>query len=640
MCGIAGLITCTGSIRSEVAAVFLERLRHRGPDDYGWLALNRYRLEYGREPRFDWSPEALLVHRRLSILDLSEAGWQPMQSADSRYWIVFNGEIYNYLELRAELEAHGTHFRSHSDTEVLLQAIQRWGADALPKLTGMFAFGVLDTLERKLFLARDAFGIKPLYFSVWDGGFAFASEQKALLELPQVSRRVNPQRVYDYLRFGLTDHGSDTMLEAVHSLPPAHWMEVSLETARPTTPSRYWSLNLEEPSSLSFDQAAERLRELFFESVRLHLRSDVPVGAALSGGIDSSAIVMAMRSLEPKLELHTFSYVADDSKLSEEGWADLVGKAAGATMHKTRAQPTDLTGDLERLLDTQDEPFGSTSIYAQHRVFGLAREAGIKVMLDGQGADEMLGGYHTFTAARLASLVRQGKLAQALEFARRASSVPGRSKLWLWAGEFLVPPAMQGPVRRLVGQELVPGWLNAEWFASREVRTQPMKYTFGDSREVLREQLHRALSHSSLPMLLRYEDRNSMAHSIESRVPFLTPQLAQFVLSLPESYLINRDGQTKAVFRRAMRGIVPDAILDRRDKIGFATPERAWLLELRPLVERTLGSEVAASIGALSVDGLRAEWTAILENRRAFDFRVWRWVNLIEWAGRTGAVFA
>jgi asparagine synthase (glutamine-hydrolysing) len=309
-------------------------------------------------------------------------------------------------------------------------------------------------------------------------------------------------------------------------------------------------------------------------------------------------------------------------------------------MHKTRAGPSELMGDLDALLRTQDEPFGSTSIYAQNRVFRLAREAGIKVMLDGQGADELLGGYHTLAAARLASLLRQGKLAEAVRFAAHAASSPGRGALLLWSGEFLVPPAFQAPFRRLVGQELVPAWLNPDWFAERGVRTQPAKYTFTGSREVLRDQLHRTVTQTSVPMLLRYEDRNSMAHSIESRVPFLTPQLAQFLLTLPEEYLIDRRGSSKAIFRRAMRGLVPDAILDRRDKIGFATPEHSWLLELRPQVERLLNSELAARIPALRVEGMRSAWRAICEQGRRGDFRVWRWVNMIEWASRTGALFS
>ncbi len=640
MCGIAGFVGPLGDAAAAVRG-WGESLAHRGPDDFGVGVLGPAGWRVDRDAsRITPEARAVLWHRRLSILDLSEAGWQPMSSADGRHHLILNGEIYNYLELRAELQAQGVHFRSHSDTEVLLEAFRRWGVDVLPRLVGMFAFALLDTQARRLVLARDPFGIKPLHLAKWEGGFAFASEPKALLSLSHVSRRVDAQRVYDYLRFGLTDHGDATLLESIRSCPPAHWLEVSLDTAEPSPPVRYWELRSDKRFAGTFEQAAEELRARFVDSVRLHLRSDVPVGAALSGGIDSSAIVMAMRALEPDLELHTFSYVADDAELSEERWVDLVGGAARATMHKTRAQPADLLGDLDTLLRAQDEPFGSTSIYAQHRVFRLARETGIKVMLDGQGADELLGGYHTFAAARLASLVRQGRFGEAVAFARRAKRTPGRGPLLLWAGEFLVPPAFQAPLRRMVGQELAPAWLDARWFADRGVRMQPAKYTFGDSDQVLREQLLRATTRSSLPMLLRYEDRNSMAHSIESRVPFLTPSLAEFVLNLPEEYLVDRDGTSKAVFRRAMRGLVPDAVLDRRDKIGFATPEHHWLLELRPQVERLLTDESVARIPPLRAAALRAEWRAICEARPRRDFRAWRWVNLIEWAQRTGADFA
>jgi asparagine synthase (glutamine-hydrolysing) len=640
MCGIAGFLGAPGPALAAVRD-WGECLAHRGPDDLGVAVLGEGGLHVGRDAaRITPDSRAVLWHRRLSILDLSPAGWQPMSSADGRHHLILNGEIYNYLELRAELEKEGVRFHSRSDTEVLLEGWRRWGADVLPRLTGMFAFALLDTVERRLVLARDPFGIKPLLHASWPGGFAFASEPKALLLLPQVSRRVNAQRVYDYLRFGLTDHGGESMLEAIRSLAPGHWMEVPLDEPLPGVPVRYWASDPTRRFAGTFEQAADELRARFVESVRLHLRSDVPVGAALSGGVDSSAIVAAMRALEPDLELHAFSYVADDPVLSEERWVELAAGASRAIVHKTRASAGDLLADLGPLLAAQDEPFGSTSIYAQHRVFRLAREHGIKVMLDGQGADELLGGYHTFAAARLASLVRRGQLAAAVDFARRAVRAPGRGPLLLWAGEFLIPPVVQAPFRRLVGQELTPAWMDRRWFAARGVRLQPAKYTFGASHEVLREQLVRATTHSSLPMLLRYEDRNSMAHSIESRVPFLTAGLADFILSLPEEYLVDRDGVSKAVFRRAMRGLVPDAILDRRDKIGFATPEHEWLPLLAPHVERLLSDSSLARVPVFRPEPLRAEWRAILGRRPKRDFRAWRWVNLIEWALRTGAEFA
>ena len=640
MCGIAGFV---GRLGDSAAAVcgWGEQLAHRGPDDFGVAVLNGNGLSVDRDPAHI-TPDARLAlwHRRLSILDLSAAGWQPMTSADGKLHLLLNGEIYNYVELRAELEAKGVRFRSRSDTEVLIEAWRAWGPAVLPRLTGMFAFAILDSAERKLVLARDPFGIKPLHYAAWQDGFAFASEIKALLALPRVSRRVDPQRVYDYLRFGLTDHGDGTMFAAVRSLPPAHWMSVDLDTARPSTPVRYWELVPATDYQGSFEHAADELRERFLESVRLHLRSDVPVGAALSGGIDSTAIVMAMRALAPDLDLHTFSFVADDPELSEERWIDLAAGSCRAVQHKVTATPLELGADLDQLLDAQDEPFGSTSIHAQYRVFRAARAAGIKVMLDGQGADEMLGGYHTFAAAQLASLLRQGRLAEAVGYASRAGRVPGRRALLLWAGEFLVPPGLQAPLRRMVGQELAPNWLDRGWFVARGVQLAPAKYTFERGSDVLRAQLLRATTWSSLPMLLRYEDRNSMAHSIESRVPFLTPSLANFVLSLPGEYLIDRDGTSKAVFRRAMRGLVPDAILDRRDKIGFAAPEHLWWRELEARVDRLFAEDSLARIPVLRGDALRARWRQIQEIPARRDFRVWRWVNLIEWARRTGAEFA
>jgi asparagine synthase (glutamine-hydrolysing) len=346
-----------------------------------------------------------------------------------------------------------------------------------------------------------------------------------------------------------------------------------------------------------------------------------------------------MRQVEPRLGIHTFSYVAEDPALSEERWVGLAGSRAGAVLHKVQPTPEELVADLDQLIDLQDEPFASTSIYAQQRVFRLAREAGITVMLDGQGADEMLGGYRWYLAARLASLTRQGRWVEASRFLARVARLPGSGgafRLLLQAGGLLFPPVCKALALRLAGQDLMPHWLSAAWFETRGVRPSP---SHGRAmRDVLREQLHHTLVESSLPMLLRYEDRNSMACSIESRVPFLTTPLVSFILRLPEEYLIAPDGTSKDVFRRAMRGIVPDAVLDRRDKIGFATPEQRWLTALRPWVERTLDS--AERVPALNPGGMRREWQAVLQGRRKFDFRIWRWVNLIRWAERRDVSFA
>lgn len=613
----------------------LQCLAHRGPDDQGVFYGQQDGVHVARMPStVEAGARVTMLHRRLSILDLSESGWQPMSSPDGRFHLVFNGEIYNYVELGEALASEGYGpFRSTSDTEVLLAGFARWGTSVLPRLVGMFAFAVFDVQEQRLILARDFAGIKPLYYGYWRDGLAFGSEIKALFTLPGISRRIDPGRAYEYLHHGLTDYGTDTLYADIRQVPAAHYLAIDLDRLDAPRLERYWTLHDETRTDLSFEAAADRLRDLFLTNVRLHMRSDVPVGAALSGGIDSTAIVAGMRHLFPESEIHTFSYIAEDERLSEERWVDLAGRHVGATLHRVCPTAAEMVADLPELIRIQDEPFGSTSIYAQYRVFRLAREVGIKVMLDGQGADELFGGYKLHVAARLASLVRSGRLVEAAHFVRYAARYPVAGR-WLeqvaYALAMLLPEGVQAPFVRLWGRESVPEWLDMAWFTDRGVAPRLHLWHAQDSR-VLREMLERSFGETILPMLLRYEDRNSMAHSIESRVPFLTPEMAAFTFSLPERYIIGPDGTTKSVLRRALRGLVPDAILDRKDKIGFVTPEKAWLAQLRPWVERVLEDPAARRIPFLRLDVVRAEWEAVLAGRTRFDFRVWRWINFIEW---------
>ncbi len=656
MCGIFGVCHFTGR---PVDPALVQRattaLRHRGPDDEGYLLADTQhgkfvpcggpdtdrRLNLPAISNYQMNGFDLAFgFRRLAILDLSPAGHQPMATPDGRFWMVFNGEIYNYLELKQELESLDYEFRSHSDSEVLLTAYAHWGSQALNRLVGMFALAIFDTQKQKLFLARDFFGIKPLYYTFWSGGFAFASEIKALLELPQVKRQANAQSVYDYLRFRTTDQSAETLFTGINQLPAAHYLEIPWrDPIDKIQPARYWHIDLNQRCTLPLAEATGQLRRLFLENIQLHLRSDVPVGAALSGGIDSSSIVMAMRHLQDsQLSLHTFSYIAQNPKISEERWVDMVGAASDAQVFKVKSAPEDLIADLEHLIYLQDEPFGSTSIYAQYRVFKLAHHHQIKVMLDGQGADEMLGGYPLYLAARLASLLRHGRWKSAVDFFSQASTLPDLNKLTL-SGEtarLLLPANLQSFARQITGNSIFPPWLNADWFAQYGVKKT---FQWNGGKEVLRTQLHQTLVELSLPMLLRFEDRNSMAFSIESRVPFLTPKLVSFILSLPEEYIIAHDGTTKAIFRQAMRGVVPDPILNRKDKIGFATPEQDWLTALRPWVDDLLHRH-PADTPALNRKIVQLEWRAVLEGRKPFDFRIWRWINFIQWAKQYKVSFA
>lgn len=613
MCGIAGLIRYDGR---RVAPELLERagrsLAHRGPDDHGFLCWNgNDSPACGREAGALGGGPVGLVHRRLSILDLSEAGWQPMSSSDNRYHIVFNGEIYNYLELRDELTAFGHGFITNSDTEVLLAAYSRWGKSCLERLVGMFAFAVLDIHDRSIFLARDFFGIKPLFWHSDGNRFAFASEIKGLAALG-VSLKLEPQGVFEYMQDGCVRDADRTIYEGIKSLPAAHFMTIPIDSPAQAAPQRYWQIETDEVADVSFEEASQTVRFLFLQNLGLHMRSDVPLGSALSGGIDSSAIVAGMRSLSDG-DLHSVSFIAEKG-LSEEVWMDSVTKATGVNTHKVRIGSTDLAHDMDALVEAQDEPFLGTSMYAQFRVMRHAREKGLSVMLDGQGADEILGGYTHYLGIMVASLLRRLEFFAAARCARAALGLPGvyQGTMAASATLKLAPAWVSRWLRRAAGRTDIHPWINRKWFADRGVVFEP---AIGPSRSqyILREELKASLERD-LPHLLRFEDRNSMAFSVESRTPFLTPELVQFLFSLPEEYLIDANATTKSIFRTAMRGIVPDEVLDRRDKMGFPTPERHWLASIRPQMASTLGGDVAQSFTGL-VPEYRREWeTEMKEN--------------------------
>ena len=641
MCGIAGIVGRWAGATEHTATGMLAAIHHRGPDDHGLLAFREGTAWTGRNIAAPPDADAILLHRRLSIIDLTDTGWQPLSTPDGRWHIVFNGEIYNYRELRAELERAGVTFTSQSDTEVLLHAFAHWGHETWGRCTGMWACAILDTAQRRVTLSRDPFGIKPLYYTTTPGALAFASELKPLLPLPGVGRRVDPQRLAMYLRFGVTDFGDRTLFADIHQLAAGHAVDVNLATPTVLAPRMYWQPSRPPRSPLSFPEATARFRELFVDSVRLHLRADVPVACCLSGGIDSSAIVMAMREVSGSaLDLRTFSHIADSAALSEEKWIDLVGGAAHARMTKVRPSAHEMAADLDRLVAVQDEPFISSSIYAQYRVMQEIGRAGVKVVLDGQGADEMLGGYEFYLGARVASLLRAGELGAAAQLVRRAGAHRGipAMRQWQVAMDYLLPPAASAFARKLVGRDLVPRWVNGQWLDANGAHIDSLR-TAG-ARDVLLESLQKTLAGPGLANLLRYEDRNSMAWSVESRVPFLTPQMSDFALSLPESYIIGGDGTTKHVFREAMRGLVPDAVLDRRDKIGFATAEADWIATVAPWVDGLLADDAARAIPALDYGAMQQEWQAIRSGTRAYGSSVWRWINLIAWTRQHGVRYA
>lgn len=600
----------------------LVRLRHRGPNDQG------------SELADGAIGKVALGQTRLSIIDLSTGGHQPMSTHDGALTVVFNGEIYNYRELRAELKALGHQFSSDSDTEVLLAAWYQWRNAALRRFVGMFAFAMLDRRSQTLTLARDAFGIKPLYYRRTSESLAFASEPRALMTLDHASRELDFQAAYDYLVHGHYDHTERSFVKDLCTLPPAHTLTLSIRTGQADVPQRWWAPEIAErrPTPAYADAAAE-LRDRFLDSIRLHLRSDVTLGAALSGGVDSSAIVCAMRHVEPDLPLRTFSFISQSADRSEEQWVDIVNVRSNAIAHKIRVTADELANDIDDLILAQGEPFGSTSIYAQYRVFKAAREADVTVMLEGQGADELLAGYNGYPAQRLVSLLERGHLPSALRHLRGQRNWPGRSlKATLQeAISVMAGDPLYQRLRALSGRDPRPAWLDIDALRGAGVRMEYPRASWPGSSGGRRAMAEMAISltQRGLGWLLRHGDRNSMRFSIESRVPFLTPDLADFLMGLPEDYLVSLQGETKHIFRTAMQGIVPASILARRDKIGFETPELAWLRKLAPQVRQWLAPGQGSSL--LDNAQMLQHFDAVIEGRRPFSWQIWRWINFQRW---------
>ncbi len=625
MCGIAGKFSREPAhlIAPHLKSA-LQSLQHRGPDGESEIV---HEIAGGT---------CALGHRRLSIIDLSNQGRQPMVSGNGRYTITFNGEIYNYRELKSEIRGHGIQFHTDTDTEVLLEAWSLWGPECLNRLIGMFAFVIEDKDKQSLECVRDAFGIKPLFYDHGPSHFAFASEVAALRHLNPKFRSPNAQRSFDYLSLGRYDDKAETFFEGILQLEPGTRLTVQLAKTVTTSIERWWRPSIRQRENITFANAVDEVRELFLTNVQMHLRSDVPLGAALSGGIDSSALVCAMRHLEPSMDLHTFSYVASEGAANEESWINSVNAHTRAISHKVTIEDYDLSSDIDDLITIHGEPFGSTSIYAGYRIFKKARETGIVVCLDGQGADEMFAGYHGYPQAILLSMLENGQITRMARFLGAWADWPGRMRfdaLQRLISEIL-PHRLHGFGRSIIGRSVDKPWLKQDVLRKSGVRLAPYpltKRTHEGRGRRLAELERSLLTGGGLSHLLRHGDRNSMRWSVESRVPFLTAGLAEMALSLPESFLVSDRGETKSVFRAAMRGIVPDSVIDRRDKVGFETPELRWLNSDKLDIDSIL--EPAAEIPFLDVDQLRQAVNAVLNRDTPFSWQAWRIINYCKWAG-------
>ncbi|NGX43203.1 MAG: Asparagine synthetase [glutamine-hydrolyzing] 1 [Chlamydiae bacterium] len=659
MCGIAAIFGLRAIHKLPLLTKMMtDVIQHRGPDDEGVVLFSqegdptilggedtpegvfKENLPYcPKKRRFsDGSYIGALGHRRLSIIDLSPAGHQPMSSEDQRYWIVYNGEIYNYLEIRKELESNGHHFYSHTDTEVILKAFSEWGVDCLHHFNGMFAFVIWDVKERRLFAARDRFGVKPLYYWINPKGMlAFASEIKQFTLLPGWNPKINHQRSYDFLNWGLTDHTEETLFAGVKQLRGGHYIYCpidNIETQELKT--RQWYQLRHSPFKGSFEEASKEFAEMLRDSIRLRLRADVDIGSCLSGGLDSSSIVCFANALlkEKNAEARqkTFSAYSDVLCFDERHYIEIVANRMNVEAHSTTPCLEHMESLVPEIIWHQDEPYGSTSIYAQWLVFDLVKKNKVKVMLDGQGADEHLAGYIPFFGCRFYDLFRSMQWRTLIqEMMMTKKNHPQVNPLFLFASR-LVPHAVQQPLRRLLQKTASkPNWIDFRFLSAKNL------VPFQSSKQNhLRDQSSLQLMHTSLPMLLRYEDRDSMAHSIESRTPFLDYRLVEFTLGLPSEYKLSH-GLTKRVLRKGTEGIMPDEIRNRIDKIGFATAEEEWLTKRRPDVFRKwMDDAIESSQGILNPQA-RGIVDDIIDGKRKFSFIPWRIICFGHWMQRFSA---
>jgi asparagine synthase (glutamine-hydrolysing) len=596
MCGIAGIVgpggPPLGALEMMAAAMV-----HRGPDGEGI-----------------WRDEDLgFAFRRLAIIDLDERSNQPLHCGSLH--LVFNGEIYNYIELRGELEGLGHHFETEGDGEVLLHAWAAWGEGALDRLNGMFAFAIWDDERRRLTLAVDPFAEKPLFYRARAGRLLFASDVRALKALDPAIGAADEEAIRAFVALGAMPALPRTFFADIQRLPPAHlarWERGRLSLRR------YWR---PQPVPVPSDPAlaAERLRELLSDSVRLRLRSDVPVGTSLSGGVDSSAIVGLCSRLAGEHVRHAFTASFPGFERDEWRYAQAVARAAEVTEHhQVCPQAEDLLEDLELLVRDQQEPFAGTSIYAQWRVMRAAREAGVIVLLDGQGGDELFGGYSGIAGWALRSAGPRAALSALVE----DRSVAGDLAIAYAVGR--APRALVRCHRLRHASPYVPRGI--AWVQAGVDRLPPdWKHTGSPLRRELLVQAFR----TSLPNLCRYGDHNSMAHSVEMRMPFLDRRVADYAFSLPPS-LVFQGGVTKRTLRAAVRGVVPDEVLDRREKVGYETPERAWFehsASRARIAQIVLDPSVRAS-GRYDMAALERDVTA---GRWSDAGALWRVVNVELW---------
>lgn len=572
MCGICGIISQKENIDRARFEKMTDMVTHRGPDDGG--------LYYGNN--------LALGHRRLSVIDLSRTGHQPF-CYKNRYIMVYNGEIYNYLELRDKLVKIGYKFETETDTEVLIASYDLYKEKCVEQFNGMWAFAIYDKIENTVFCSRDRFGIKPFYYAVQDGMFLFASEIKQILSMKSEVPQANRKRLLEFIVLGDLDFTDETMFQEIKQLKGGHNLLITIDNLDYEI-TQYYYLEKVARVKKSFDESSIIFREKFQNAVKYRLRADVPLGYCLSGGLDSSAIVCMADSLLKDLESEqvAVSSCFEDKRYDEREYIEEVIKKTNIDSCKIFPQKEDLFEKLDKIIWHMDEPFGSTSVFAQWNVFEAAAKRGLTVMLDGQGADEQLAGYTGFYSVIFADYIRSFRWLSLIKEVSCYKKMRANSEKYVSSFD-------------IIANAIVSAWLPDRIKLVLKKKLSYKNKNIPFSKEIIDEVLNNRFLYPvnnargyildsmlcSMASLLHYEDRNSMAHSIESRVPFLDFQLVEAIFSMPINYKI-KSGVTKAVMRDGLKDILPEKIRNRYSKLGFVTPEDQWIASNQTLFRNEL----------------------------------------------------
>ena len=646
MCGISCIFSEAKIPNSEIKNLN-NAIIHRGPDDEGYL------FHSDKDPIFaygDDTPEeakinlnlkdinslngagykVMLAHRRLSIVDTSWRGHQPMVSKCKEYSIVYNGELYNSEEIMKDLKSLGVSFSTNCDTEVILSAFINYGDECLKTFNGMFSFVVYNHIKRHVFFARDRFGIKPLYYSYLnDGTIAFASEIKQFSKLAGWMPEVNKARAIDYLNWGQTDHTNETLFKNVNQVPAGHFGEFSLSSIPKKLTFRSWYSLEGGISELDYDKSITKFKKIFNESIQRHLKADVPIGTCLSGGLDSSSIVCTInKTANLKTKQVTFSSCSSDEKYDESEYVDYVLKeCTNIEPHKFEINHDEFWLDLKTLIYHHDEPFLSPSVYAEWCVFKEVKKTNVKVTLDGHGADEILLGYYTFFAPYLSGLIRKLRFAEYWKAVIGIRNMHGwkLSKLLAMTIRSFLPNWIKVSALKILGRPtLYSDWVNTKIFPKQS------RLDIGMTDKYAEEVSLGQLFHFSVPKQLKWCDRDSMAHSIESRIPFLDYKLVDFIYSIPVDYKMKR-GVTKKILRDSLSGVIPKKIEKRVNKMGFVTPGEKWVMENPKLYKDKLDNAINISGDFFIKDKCKKRFYDMIEQRRPFDNSFWRVIFFAEW---------